>query len=369
MRRNYLILTVLVVSCILFLQIGCQGQAKVAGESKPELAESGPSISDVKPEAAPQADRPSPKITFEKTVHDFGKIGPGTRNACKFKFTNSGDDVLKIGKVQTCCGIRAQLNKKEREYAPGESGTLTVKYHVSKRPGRAEKRLYVPSNDKANPRVALTIKARIVPKVDYQPKKLKLSLRKENAGCPEITISSLDEQPFAIKRFRSTANCITVDYDPSVKKTKFVLQPKVDIEKLRKNLNGRMDIKLTHPECGTVIIYFSALAEFKTIPHSLVVYKAEPEKPIRRIVWILNNYEEVFEVESATSQKGIIKVLSRQRVGNRYKFELEITPPVADDRTRIFTDVFNVNIKGGKKLRITCRGFYRLKQKKSSRTD
>ena len=45
----------------------------------------------------------SPKISFEKTVHDFGKIAAGTKNICEFKFTNSGTDVLKIGKIKATC--------------------------------------------------------------------------------------------------------------------------------------------------------------------------------------------------------------------------------------------------------------------------
>ena len=50
----------------------------------------------------------------------------------------------------------------------------------------------------------------------------------------------------------------------------------------------------------------------------------------------------------------------------RYKLELEVTPPAAEDKPRFFTDVFFVNIKGGEKLQITCRGFYARRQKESS---
>ena len=29
-------------------------------------------------------------ITFEKTVHDFGQVSPGSKNVCEFKFKNTG---------------------------------------------------------------------------------------------------------------------------------------------------------------------------------------------------------------------------------------------------------------------------------------
>jgi len=190
-------------------------------------------------------------------------------------------------------------------------------------------------------------------------------LKGENASCPEITLSSLDNKPFAIQQFKSTGNCITADYDPSVKATKFVLQPKVNMEKLRKGLNGNVAISLTHPGYDKVTIPFKVLQRFKTEPPSIIVFKAEPQKPITKELWILNNYDEDFEIESSSSQKDIIKVLNQEKVGNRYKFELEITPPDPKGKRKFFNDVFLVNTKSGEKLRVTCRGFYSKKHRDS----
>ncbi len=357
MRRNCLILTIFVAASACLLQIGPQKQALGAEESKLKLTAPEPATLPAKAETAPEANEPAPKITVEEAVHDFGDIGPGTKNVCEFKFTNTGDGLLKIERIKSTCGCTVpKLTKKE--YAPGESGTVKVTYKVGKRSGPTAKHLYIHSNDKERPKVGLTIKARIVKKVFSKPEKLNLSLKEENAGCPEITLSSLDNKPFSIKRFKSTPNCITADYDSSVEATKFVLQPKVDMVELRKSLKGQIDISLTHPECDTVTIGFNVLPEFKITPSSLIIFKAEPQKPIKKEVWILNNYNEDFEVESASSQKNIIKISSQEKVGNRYKFELEITPPAPKGKQKSFSDVFFVNIKGGEKLRITCRGFY-----------
>ena len=362
MRRNYLILTVLIAACALLLQIGLQKQAVAAEESKPKSTAPEPATPLAKAETAPEANKPAPKIKFEKVVHDFGKITPGTKNVCEFKFTNAGDSLLKITKVSKTCGCTPYTLAK-KEYEPGETGTLKVRYNASKRPASIARRLYVSSNDKANPKITLTIKARIVKKIDYEPARLNLVLKDENAGCPEITLSSLDNKPFAIKRFKSTANYITADYDPSAKATKFVLQPKVNMEKLRKGLKGHIEISLTHQGYDTITIPFEVLSKFKSEPPSLIVFKAEPQEPITKEVWILNNYGEDFEIESTSSQKDIIKVLSQEKVGNRYKFELKITPPVPKDNRKFFNDVFLVNIKGGEKLSIICRGFYLKKHR------
>jgi hypothetical protein len=59
------------------------------------------------------------RISFEKTVCDLGDVGPGTKNECEFRFTNTGRGLLKIGKISRTCGCTVfQLDKKE--YAPYE---------------------------------------------------------------------------------------------------------------------------------------------------------------------------------------------------------------------------------------------------------
>jgi len=349
------------------LQVGCEEEAKVA--EGPKLAPAvGPTLPRdegrlVTPPAKtatvkPEPNEPSPKITFENVVHNFGHIGAGSSNPCEFKFTNTGDALLKIKRVQSTCGCTvATLSKKE--YAPGESGTVQVTYRAGKYGSRVSKHLYVYSNDTRNPKVRLTIKARVELKVIHKPKELRLSLKRENAGCPKITLTSVDKRPFAVKSFRSPGNCITAAFDRSKDEREIVLEPRVNIEKLRRYLNGRISIRLNHPKCGMVSIPYSVLSRFKIEPLSLMVHGAEPQKPIPRKIWILNNYDEDFEIESTSSRNDTVKVVSREKVGKRYKFELEIMPPVPEGGKRLFTDVLYVKIKDGEKLSINLRGFYK----------
>ena len=347
MRRGCLVLAVLVVGYVCLL---------------PQAAKGAPDAN--KPPLAGRRDKPGPQIMFEETIYDFGDIGPGTKNLCEFKFTNTGDGLLKITKVTKTCGC-TPYTLQRTEYAPGESGTLKVRYNAGRRPGSTKKKLFVHSNDKASPKVELTIKSRIAQKVEYEPKRLNLSLKQENAGVPEITLRSLDNKPFSIKQFKSTANCITADVNSSVKSTEFVLKARVDAEKLKKHLKGRIDIKLTHPECDMVTIPFNALPEFRVDPPAIIVLNARPAEPVHKQVWVLSNYDEDFEIGSVSSRKGIIEPVGQEKLGSRYKFDLKITPP-ADEGKKIFTDVLFINIKDGQKLQIVCRGFYKKPAGKSS---
>lgn len=356
MKRRFSVLTIIVITFVCFLQITCGGnQALAAGDSNIE-----PAAGSAKAKTTTEG----PAITFEKVVHDFGNIGPGSENICEFKFTNTGDKLLKIARVRKTCGCTPyELAKKQ--YEPGESGTLKVRYKAASRPDSVNKTLTVYSNDWVNSEVKLTIKARILRRISHLPKSIDFLLNKENAGCPDITIKSLDDKPFSITgvkakwRSRKMEGGITADYDPSKEAKEFVLHPKVDMEKLKQESKGHIEITLTHPESDTVAIPFEVLPKFKVTPPSIIVYKAEPGVPVTREVWVLSNYEEDFEVESIATQKGAIKVVSQEKIDNRYKFELEITPPAAGKiQRRSFTDELFINIKGGEKLEITCRLFY-----------
>jgi hypothetical protein len=356
MGRKYLILTIFGGCCVLLFQAGCQQDTVVTAKPKTPPQAFVPTSTPTKAQGV-AADGKGPQITFEKLVHDFGSIGANTKNTCEFNFTNTGDDLLKITKVSKTCGCTPYTLAK-KEYAPGESGALKVKYNAGKRPGSAKKYIYISSNDNTNPKTKLTIKADITLKVDYEPKRLNLSPRDENAACPQITIKSLDSQPFTIKSFKSTSGLITADYNALEKETNFVLQPKVDMEKLRKARSGRIDITLTHPKANKITIPFTVLQEFSISPPRIIVLKAEPQKPLIREIWVLSNYNEDFEIESVSTQKNVIKVLNRQKIDNRYKFELEITPPTPKPKQVKFRDTFFINIKGGRELQLPCNGFY-----------
>lgn len=397
--------------CVFFLQVSCQEQAKVAeadtlqqaakepspnepeaetttpkpaaGEEKSEstpsetavgLGEAGsarpkpaarPQRPGSKPKgsssARPQFNRPRAKIRFEKVVHDFGEIGPGTRHSCEFRFTNTGIGMLKIAKIDAPCGCTVPELKK-KQFRPGEPGTLKVTYSASTQPISARKYVYVHTNDAADPRVTLTIKAKISSKVSYEPKRLNLLLKDEDGGCPKITLTSIDKKPFSITAFRSSGNCISADLDSSVEATKFVVQPKGNLKRLRGAPNGLIYVSLTHPECKQITIAFNALAKFKITPPQIIVLRAEPHKPVVRRLWVLNNYGEDFEIESVSSRSKLIKVLNQVKVTKGYQFDLEITPPASEDKRMVFTDVFSMHVKGGEILAVDCRGFYLRKK-------
>jgi len=252
----------------------------------------------------------------------------------------------------------------KKKYAPGETGTIKVVYSTGAAASSVNRVIYVSSNYTKRPRIGLTIKAKIVLPVKHTPSSMKLLLNEENAKCPNITLTCVDDQPFAITSFTATAGSISASFDPNTEQTKFVIEPKVNLSKLENILHGNITIGLTHPKCRRVSIPYSVIARFKLDPSSLLIRKAEPGKTIDRTVWVLNNYKEDFEIESILSKKGYIKVLSKEKWENRYKVELQITPPVPDETQKVFTDILQIKIKDGKELTVRCNGWFSTKPKK-----
>ena len=333
---------------ILIVAAGCQEvQKKVEPQPQPTV------------DTKIDVDQPAPRIEVENLVHDFGVLGPGASDKCEFIFKNTGDAVLKISRIQSTCGCTVPKLAKN-DYAPGESGVVKVTFKSPVRAGSTKKHLYIHSNDPETPKFQLTVKAKTEIKIDVTPDKLNPIINKENAGIGPITLKSKDGKPFAIKGFDSPKKTMTADFAPNVTGTEFVIQPKVDIEKLKKNLKGNITIKLSHPQCDQVNISYSTLPAFQVTKNGrLIIQNAEPEKTVRKEIWIKSNYDDNFEIESIISKNEFIKVLKQEKEGSTVMIEVEITSPKPPkETTKYFTDNLTIKIKGEEEMTVRCIGWY-----------
>lgn len=354
----------LLLPCLLVaVLMGCRNEASVAKSPADQPASATVSVDQTQTKPAEPVELKvtvlAPKITFEEPILDLGEVGTDTKRTGQFTFTNTGNAPLKILQVHSCCGVALRGVEAGQEYAPGEKGTLEFDYLTGSAPQPSVTReLRMQTNDPEQNLVTLTIKAAIVRRVEQDPQRLRLFLKRENADCGDITIRSLDGKPFSITGFKSTANAISAEFDPNATATQFVLKPKADMEKLQRNVRGQISIDLTHPECGNVRVPFDVLPEFTINPAQLMVFNLRPEQPVQREVWVLSNYREDFEIESVSSQKGIIKLLDKKKVGNRYQLKVEINPPARQDENTMAADMLEVKIKDGEPVSIPFRGFY-----------
>jgi hypothetical protein len=116
-------------------------------------------------QTAPNA---KPALAFEKTVHDFGRIGDEKPVSEKFKFKNQSDKTITIKNVGTSCGCTtAPLAKKV--YAPGEDGEIEVTFNPANRRGKELKTIHIDTDDPNFARYDLQINIDVRPRVMMEP--------------------------------------------------------------------------------------------------------------------------------------------------------------------------------------------------------
>ncbi|UAB81359.1 DUF1573 domain-containing protein [Marixanthomonas sp. SCSIO 43207] len=99
------------------------------------------------------------KFEFKSETIDYGEIAKGSDGIRVFEFTNVGDQPLEISDVKSSCGCTVP-KKPDGAIAPGETGTIQVKYDT-KRVGPIRKTVTVYSNAD-EPVKALKIKGTVL---------------------------------------------------------------------------------------------------------------------------------------------------------------------------------------------------------------
>ena len=103
-------------------------------------------------------------IDFDSKVMDYGTIAHNSDGLREFKFVNNGTKQLVIKNAKGSCGCTVPSYKKKdgsSEWAPGESGTIQVKY-ATNRIGKFTKTITLTTNTPDNRPVILTIKGEVL---------------------------------------------------------------------------------------------------------------------------------------------------------------------------------------------------------------
>lgn len=103
----------------------------------------------------------APKIVFKENGHDFGHVPRGPELQYNFRFTNKGNAVLKIERVQTSCGCTGATVGEKTEYKKNESGEIKITFNTQGRSGHQEKTVSVFSNDPETPQKDLKISCEV----------------------------------------------------------------------------------------------------------------------------------------------------------------------------------------------------------------
>lgn len=102
----------------------------------------------------------SPKINFESSEFEFGKITQGESVSYDFVFTNTGKSDLVIRKIKASCGCTA-TNPEKMVIKPGEKSKISTTFNSRGKRGRQNKTITVITNDPTSPNTILKVKGEV----------------------------------------------------------------------------------------------------------------------------------------------------------------------------------------------------------------
>lgn len=139
--------------------------AGLAGGQQTPPAAPGPASAPAATAAAPAA--PAPKLVPVEAIRDVGKVAQGEKVKVDFEIRNDGPVELVLSDVHPTCGCT--VASFDAKIAPGAVGKIHAEIDTVDFSGPIAKTITVLSNDPVQPRVTLTIKARVEPQIVSSP--------------------------------------------------------------------------------------------------------------------------------------------------------------------------------------------------------
>ena len=87
-----------------------------------------------------------PHMAFDSMALNFGRIAQGAQVERTFRFTNDGGSTLIITDVRSTCGCTVGKDWPKEPVAPGQGGTITVRFDSEGRGGLIDKAVTVTAN-------------------------------------------------------------------------------------------------------------------------------------------------------------------------------------------------------------------------------
>lgn len=158
-----------------------------------------------------------PKIDFEKTKHNYGKVKEeGGVVTYKFKFKSNGTKPVIVTKVQSSCGCTVPEWTRS-PVVPGTSGFVSARFDPTNRPGNFNKHVLVFNTATKEP-IKLVISGEVIPKKKtladlYRFQLGNIRMKTNHVAFAKINSSSKKNQ--SIEIVNDSDKEITISFDPS----------------------------------------------------------------------------------------------------------------------------------------------------------
>jgi hypothetical protein len=209
-----------------------------------------------------------PRIHLDQDRFDYGDVLYGDEVHAEFAVKNTGDQPLVIEKIRTTCGCTKAVSG-SKTIPPGESTTISVAFDTKGlKSGKKRKRVFVHTNDPAQPVVEFPIEATVIKQIEVIPPALTEKLATPVSEVPfSVMVGNSSKSPVTITGLKMRTGEASAEIEPET----VVVQPGKR-EKLQLTLHlprgsqwayciGRLDLVTDHPtERFVRLRYFVQLA-------------------------------------------------------------------------------------------------------------
>ena len=166
-----------------------------------------PQAGELPPAKTQEPTGPAPLMVLEppKTL-DLGTIPRQGVTTGEIKVHNKGEAILHITKVQSSCGYtKATIEEKAKVVPPGGTSIITVTADPNRLSGfESRKTVTVMSDDPKNPRVQLSVLAKIDPEFALEPRNIEFGeIRKGAAPTQTMVLRQLSDEPVEVTEVMS----------------------------------------------------------------------------------------------------------------------------------------------------------------------
>lgn len=146
-----------------------------------------------------------PKIQFDLTVLDFGKVAGGQNVNHDYIFTNTGDQTLEIQDVRPTCGCTI-AGKWDGRIEPGKTGRIPISFTAPNIEGDIVKNVLVLCNDPSQTNVTLQITGKIWKPIKVEPAYVMIGACEDAATNITRVVRILNrmEQPLLLSNLECT---------------------------------------------------------------------------------------------------------------------------------------------------------------------
>jgi hypothetical protein len=270
----------------------------------------------------------APRAVDDKPVVDVGKVRKGEPIRQEFVIRNSGDAPLEITEVKPSCGCT--VAKYDRLIPAGGTGRVEMVVETDAFGGGIAKSVTVFTNDPANPRLNLVVKALIREPVVARPGYARfMTVQGQSAEASVQTVFATDGTRFEVLAVESPYSFVKATHGREEGDDgRWQVELSLDRGAPTGALADYVVVRTDHPEQAEVKIAVSGLVRpiITVAPKVADFGRRELAEPQSKSLEVKNLGTPAVELTEATSDvEGLEAVIEQVEEGRHYRIQLTLT--------------------------------------------